>query len=101
MLHTSHYLRHFGGHILFIPPYTPGMTNPDFKLSPDLIPSDGRFVCGPSKVRQAQIDAVVDGAHDVSGTSHRQPAVKYVVGEVRDEIGRASCREGGMVEVDV
>lgn len=84
MSHTSHDLRHFGGHILFIPPYTPGMTNPDFKLSPDLIPSDGRFGCGPSKVRQAQIDAVVNGAHDVIGTSHRQPAVKNVVGEVRD-----------------
>ena len=84
MSHTSHDLRHFGGHILFIPPYTPGMTNPDFKLAPDLIPSDGRFGCGPSKVRQAQIDAVVNGAHDVIGTSHRQPAVKNVVGEVRD-----------------
>src|SRR5699024_5932976 len=71
-------------HILFIESYTPDMTNPDFKLSPDLIPSDGRFGCGPSKVRQAQIDAVVNGAQDVIGTSHRQAAVKNVVGEVRD-----------------
>lgn len=60
------------------------MTNPDFKLSPDLIPSDGRFGCGPSKVRQSQIDAVANGAQFVIGTSHRQAAVKNVVGEVRD-----------------
>ena len=60
------------------------MTNPDFKLSPDLIPSDGRFGCGPSKVRQSQIDAVANGAQSVIGTSHRQAAVKNVVGEVRD-----------------
>lgn len=53
-------------------------------LPADLIPSDGRFGCGPSKVRPAQIQAVVDGATTVIGTSHRQPAVKNVVGEVRE-----------------
>ncbi|RNE48640.1 phosphoserine transaminase [Corynebacterium alimapuense] len=53
-------------------------------LPADLIPADGRFGCGPSKVRPEQIQAIVDGARDVIGTSHRQPAVKNVVGSVRE-----------------
>ena len=54
-------------------------------LPADLIPADGRFGCGPSKVRPAQLDAIVRGA-DIIGTSHRQPAVKNVVGEVREAV---------------
>ena len=53
-------------------------------LPADLIPADGRFGCGPSKVRPEQIQAIVDGAAGVIGTSHRQPAVKNVVGSVRE-----------------
>ncbi|GAB2503671.1 Phosphoserine aminotransferase [Corynebacterium atrinae] len=53
-------------------------------LPADLIPNDGRFGCGPSKVRPAQIQAIVDGAENIIGTSHRQPAVKNVVGSIRD-----------------
>jgi phosphoserine aminotransferase len=53
-------------------------------LPAELIPADGRFGCGPSKVRPEQIQAVVDGATGVIGTSHRQPAVKDVVGSVRE-----------------
>ena len=52
-------------------------------LPENLLPSDGRFGCGPSKVRPAQIDAIVAGGTDIIGTSHRQPAVKEVVGSVR------------------
>ncbi|MCP1388374.1 phosphoserine transaminase [Corynebacterium sp. TA-R-1] len=52
-------------------------------LPADLLPVDGRFGCGPSKVRPAQLDAIARGAA-IIGTSHRQPAVKDVVGEVRD-----------------
>lgn len=53
-------------------------------LPDELLPSDGRFGCGPSKVRPEQIQAVVDGAQTVIGTSHRQPPVKNVVGSVRE-----------------
>ena len=53
-------------------------------LPEHLIPSDGRFGCGPSKVQPAQIQAVVDGANNIIGTSHRQPAVKNLVGEIRE-----------------
>jgi len=50
----------------------------------DLRPSDGRFGCGPSKVRPEQIRSVLDAAETVMGTSHRQPPVKDVVGRVRE-----------------
>ena len=50
----------------------------------DLKPADGRFGCGPSKVRPEQIAAVSDAATSVMGTSHRQAPVKNVVGRVRD-----------------
>lgn len=47
-------------------------------------PGDGRFGCGPSKVRPSQIEALTKGALSVMGTSHRQPEVKNLVGHVRD-----------------
>jgi phosphoserine aminotransferase len=48
----------------------------------DLLPSDGRFGCGPSKVRPEQLAHLADQAH-VMGTSHRQAPVRAVVGRVR------------------
>ena len=53
-------------------------------LPADLIPADGRFGCGPSKVRPEQLQAIVNGGRDIIGTSHRQPAVKNLVGSVRE-----------------
>lgn len=52
-------------------------------LPTDLIPSDGRFGCGPSKVRPAQLQSIQDHA-GIMGTSHRQSGVKNVVGSVRE-----------------
>jgi phosphoserine aminotransferase len=49
----------------------------------DLLPADGRFGCGPSKVRPEQLDAVVAAGRTVMGTSHRQAPVKQLVGAVR------------------
>jgi phosphoserine aminotransferase len=48
----------------------------------DLLPADGRFGCGPSKVRPEQLAHLADQAH-VMGTSHRQAPVRGVVGRVR------------------
>ncbi|RAV34279.1 phosphoserine transaminase [Corynebacterium heidelbergense] len=48
----------------------------------ELIPADGRFGCGPSKVREEQLRSIADHA-DIMGTSHRQAGVKDVVGSVR------------------
>jgi phosphoserine aminotransferase len=52
-------------------------------LPPELLPVDGRFGCGPSKVRPEQIEAVVAAATSIIGTSHRQAPVRRLVGEVR------------------
>jgi len=53
------------------------------RLSSDLLPSDGRFGCGPSKVRDAQVDALSAAGRNLLGTSHRQAPVKNLVGEIR------------------
>jgi len=50
----------------------------------DLLPHDGRFGCGPSKVRPAQIDYLTSVGGTVLGTSHRQAPVRNLVGEVRN-----------------
>lgn len=51
---------------------------------PDAIkPADGRFGCGPSKVRPQQLQALVTTAAGLFGTSHRQAPVKDLVGRVR------------------
>ncbi len=52
-------------------------------LPAELLPADGRFGCGPSKVRPEQLDALVAAGRTVLGTSHRQAPVKQVVGSVR------------------
>lgn len=49
----------------------------------DLKPVDGRFGCGPSKVRPEQLQSLVDVGASVFGTSHRQKPVKNVVARVR------------------
>ncbi len=53
-------------------------------LPADLLPSDGRFGCGPSKVRPEQLQSLVDTGASVFGTSHRQAPVKNVVGSIRE-----------------
>ncbi len=53
----------------------------------DLLPVDGRFGCGPSKVRPAQLEALVTAGASILGTSHRQAPVKNLVGSVREQLG--------------
>lgn len=48
-----------------------------------LLPQDGRFGSGPSKVSDAQVRALVASQPSVLGTSHRQAPVKDLVGDVR------------------
>ena len=55
----------------------------DFKIPTHLLPVDGRFGCGPSKVRPEQVAAVTSRLTSVMGTSHRQAPVKNIVGSVR------------------
>ena len=61
------------------------MTSPaDIRIPVELLPHDGRFGAGPSKVRAEQISALVADAPTYMGTSHRQATVRDKVGEVRD-----------------
>jgi phosphoserine aminotransferase len=51
---------------------------------PDAIkPADGRFGCGPSKVRQAAVSALAEVAPSYLGTSHRQKTVRAQVARLR------------------
>jgi phosphoserine aminotransferase len=54
------------------------------QIPADLKPADGRFGCGPSKVRAEQLGHLADVGAEVMGTSHRQKPVKAVVGRVRE-----------------
>ncbi|TXK19368.1 phosphoserine transaminase [Homoserinibacter sp. GY 40078] len=54
----------------------------DLVIPRDLLPADGRFGCGPSKVRPEQI-AHLQAHQELLGTSHRQKPVKSLVGRVR------------------
>jgi phosphoserine aminotransferase len=49
----------------------------------DLLPRDGRFGSGPSKVRPEQAQAVADAGRWLLGTSHRQAPVREIVARVR------------------
>ena len=50
----------------------------------DLLPADGRFGCGPSKVRPEQVAALAGPGAALLGTSHRQAPVRDLVQRVRD-----------------
>lgn len=53
----------------------------------ELLPADGRFGAGPSKVRPAQVEALCAAASSYLGTSHRQKTVKAQVARVRAGLG--------------
>ncbi len=48
-----------------------------------MLPSDGRFGCGPSKIRPEQALALAKANSRLLGSSHRQAPVKNLVGSVR------------------
>ncbi len=49
----------------------------------ELKPGDGRFGCGPSKVRPQALANLAGNGAALMGTSHRQAPVKGLVGEIR------------------
>jgi phosphoserine aminotransferase len=55
----------------------------DITIPQNLLPRDGRFGCGPSKVRPEQVAALAGPGAALLGTSHRQAPVKDLVGRVR------------------
>jgi phosphoserine aminotransferase len=59
----------------------------DITIPQKLLPQDGRFGCGPSKVRDEQVAYLAGAGAELLGTSHRQAPVKDVVGRVRSGLG--------------
>ena len=55
----------------------------DIQIPANLKPRDGRFGCGPSKIRQEALEALISSNSLLLGTSHRQAPVKNIVKEVR------------------
>ncbi|MFF2347945.1 phosphoserine transaminase [Pseudarthrobacter sp. NPDC058119] len=64
------------------------MSDTSITIPADLLPKDGRFGAGPSKVRQEQIDALAAASKTILGTSHRQAPVKNLVGSVREGLSQ-------------
>ncbi|GAB3206961.1 phosphoserine transaminase [Marinactinospora endophytica] len=55
----------------------------EIQIPANILPGDGRFGCGPSKVRPEQLNALASSGSTYLGTSHRQKPVKSLVGRVR------------------
>ncbi|TFV53058.1 phosphoserine transaminase [Blastococcus sp. TF02A-35] len=54
----------------------------------ELLPADGRFGCGPSKVRPEALRALAGDGAAIMGTSHRQAPVKNLVKQVREGLAQ-------------
>jgi phosphoserine aminotransferase len=61
----------------------------------ELKPADGRFGCGPSKVRPQALARLAGEGAAVMGTSHRQKPVKALVGEIRAGLGELFAAPDG------
>jgi phosphoserine aminotransferase len=62
------------------------VTDAPIQIPADLLPADGRFGCGPSKVRPEAVQALASEGTGILGTSHRQAPVRDLVGRVREGI---------------
>ena len=49
----------------------------------NLKPLDGKFGCGPSRMRKEQFDAFSEFGKTYMGTSHRQAPIKALVGDLK------------------
>src|ERR1700756_12433 len=65
-----------------------GSSETTLEIPDSIKPKDGRFGCGPSKVRPEQLQALTTSAAPLFGTSHRQAPVKNLVGRVRSGLSQ-------------
>ncbi|EFA22699.1 phosphoserine transaminase [Bifidobacterium gallicum] len=56
----------------------------NIQIPQSMLPEDGRFGSGPTKIREAQMQALNDAFPSVIGTSHRQSPVKLIVASLRE-----------------
>ena len=61
----------------------PATNSSEIVIPPGMLPGDGRFGSGPSKVRAEAVQSLASSAKGLLGTSHRQEPVKAVVGRLR------------------
>ncbi|CAN5321485.1 phosphoserine transaminase [soil metagenome] len=59
---------------------------PAITIPADLLPADGRFGCGPSKVPTEAVAALASEADEYLGTSHRQAPVRFMVSRLRNAV---------------
>ena len=57
---------------------------PNITIPAELLPADGRFGSGPSKVRQEAVARLADVAPQLLGTSHRRQGVRDQVRRIRE-----------------
>jgi phosphoserine aminotransferase len=62
----------------------PGPAGPGITIPASLRPADGRFGCGPSKIRPEQLAALAGPGAALLGTSHRQAPVRSLVQRIRE-----------------
>lgn len=62
------------------------MGGSDILIPSGLLPRDGHFGAGPSKIRFEQMRALAEAGPGLLGTSHRQLPVRNLVGEIREGI---------------
>lgn len=58
-------------------------SEPSTRIPNELLPADGRFGAGPSKVRKEQIEALTALSVSVLGSSHRQEPVKSIMRSIK------------------
>jgi phosphoserine aminotransferase len=78
----DHLPRQAGPILAFVPADPTTVTIPT-----ELLPRDGRFGSGPSKIRPEQVSALAEAGRSLLGTSHRQKPVRAVVGRIRAGLG--------------
>ncbi len=77
-------LRPVGGGAAMLADMSTG--TPSITIPADLLPTDGRFGSGPSKVRPEAVAALAAEAGEYLGTSHRQAPVKFMVSRLRNAV---------------
>jgi len=58
----------------------------NLEIPADLLPADGRFGAGPSKVPVGRLEALATSGVSIMGTSHRQAPVKALVHRVKEGV---------------
>ncbi len=56
----------------------------ELRIPSDLLPADGRFGAGPSKIQPSHLDALAATGRSLMGTSHRQAPIRDLVARVRE-----------------